>query len=88
MNTFMILSVVGVFIKEDLYSGLYSIADWGLIIFVYLSIMVPALVNILLLIRSFVIKCRGKTDNKIQEEAQLNKIEITNTQESPKISDK
>jgi hypothetical protein len=57
-NTFLILSVIGAFIYEDMPNSLYDALEWMLVILIYASIMVPALVNLLLLIYKIIMKFR------------------------------
>jgi hypothetical protein len=52
-NIFVILSVIGVFLYEDLNSSMYDISEWRLVVLIYMSIIVPAVINILLLIKTF-----------------------------------
>ncbi len=53
--TFWIFSIIGAFIKEDLSRDLYDLAEWSLIILIYSSIMIPALVNISISIKDLII---------------------------------
>jgi hypothetical protein len=52
--TFLILSIIVSFTYEDLASDLYDIAEWSIIILIYLSIMVPNLVNLVITIKYFI----------------------------------
>jgi hypothetical protein len=45
---FLIFSIIGAFIYEDLPTQLYDIAEWSLVVLIYCSIMIPALVNLIL----------------------------------------
>ena len=44
---FLILSIIGAFIYEDLPTQLYDMTEWSLIVLIYGSIMIPALVNLI-----------------------------------------
>jgi hypothetical protein len=50
VNTFLILSILGALIYEDLPTILYNTIEWILVVLIYMSVMVPALVNLLLII--------------------------------------
>ncbi len=56
--TFCTFSILGAFIYEELHSYLYNIAEWSLIILIYLSIMGPALLSIIISCKDFVICLR------------------------------
>lgn len=60
--TFLILSIIGVFIYEDLHTTLFNLADWSLVVMIYLSIIIPALTNLMILVKDlttwFIAKCR------------------------------
>lgn len=45
---FLILSIIGAFIYEDLPTQLYDITEWSLVVLIYSSIMIPALVNLII----------------------------------------
>jgi hypothetical protein len=68
--TFLILSIIGTFIKEDLSNDLYDIAEWSLIILIYSSIMLPALVNIVISIRNLIIYFKSKYVRNMEEQAE------------------
>jgi hypothetical protein len=68
LNTFLILSAVGAFIYEDLPTYLYDMMEWTLVVLIYMSIMVPALLNIAALIYRIILKCR-RTPNSIVGDA-------------------
>jgi hypothetical protein len=53
--TFCIFSIIGAFIKEDLSGDSYNIAEWSLIILIYSSIVLPAVVNIVISIKDLII---------------------------------
>jgi hypothetical protein len=53
--TFLILSIIGAFIKEDLSSDLYELADWSLVVLIYSIIMVPASVNLIISIKDLIL---------------------------------
>ncbi len=60
--TFWVLSIMGAFIKEDLSSNLYDIADWSLVVLIYSIVIVPAIVNLITTIRDIILyfkrRCR------------------------------
>jgi len=58
VNTFLILTVIVAFIYEDLPESLYDTIEWILVILIYMSIIVPALVNISILIYKIIRKIR------------------------------
>lgn len=55
-NTFLILSLMGAYIYEDLSDILYGLAEWALVILIYMSIIMPTLVNTIILIKNFILK--------------------------------
>ena len=58
-NTFLCLTIIGAFLNEDLSSNLRDVAEWAFVIFLYMSILVPALVNILFLIKNILSKLKS-----------------------------
>jgi hypothetical protein len=59
-TTFLILSVIGAFIDEDLSRTLYDLADWSLFLMIILSIMIPAVVNLFVSIKNFLTWVRAR----------------------------
>jgi hypothetical protein len=51
---FMILSILISFLDDGLPIYLYEYAEWGLIILLYLSILIPALANIIVSVRDII----------------------------------
>ncbi len=64
VNTFLILSVIGAFIHEDLPTSLYDTIEWILVFLIYMIVMVPTLVNIVLLIHNIIMKIRRPNRGK------------------------
>jgi hypothetical protein len=64
VNTFLILSVIGAFIYEDLPTSLYDTIEWTLVVLIYMIVMVPTLVNIVLLIHNIIMKTRRPNREK------------------------
>jgi cellulose synthase/poly-beta-1,6-N-acetylglucosamine synthase-like glycosyltransferase len=65
VNTFLILSVIGAFIYEDLPTSLYDTIEWTLVVLIYMIVMVPTLVNIVLLIHNIIMKIRRHNREKM-----------------------
>jgi hypothetical protein len=65
VNTFLILSVIGAFIYEDLPTSLYDTVEWTLVVLIYMIVMVPTLVNIVLLIHNIIMKIRRPNRGKM-----------------------
>ncbi len=65
--TFLILSIIAAFIKEDLSSDLHKIADWCLVILIYSSIMVPALFNLVISIKDLIIYFKTTSGQNMRE---------------------
>ena len=53
--TFLILSIIGAFIKEDLSTNLYDFADLTLVVLIYSIIIVPAIVNLIISIKDLIL---------------------------------
>jgi hypothetical protein len=53
--TFLILSIIGAFIRQDLSSDLYALADWSLVVLIYSIIIVPAIVNLIISIKDLIL---------------------------------
>jgi hypothetical protein len=59
VNVFLIFFSIGAFISEHISDTLYSLAEWNLVILLYLSIIVPALIKIILLIIDIIVKLKA-----------------------------
>jgi hypothetical protein len=57
---FLILSIIGAFIYEDLPTHLYDITEWSLVVLIYCSIMIPALVNLTLSIKGLLVFIKAR----------------------------
>ncbi len=57
---FLILSIIGAFIYEDLPTHLYDMTEWSLIVLICCSIMIPALVNLILSIKDSLVYIKSR----------------------------
>ncbi len=57
---FLMLSIIGAFIYEDLPTHLYDITEWSLVVLIYGSIMIPALVNLILLMKDLLVFIKAR----------------------------
>jgi hypothetical protein len=66
---FLIIYIIGAYIYEDLPTHLYNITEWSLVVLIYGSIIIPALVNLILSIKDLLvfIKARYYTVLETQE---------------------
>lgn len=64
-NTFCILSSFGAFIYEDLPRDLYSVTEVIVIILIYLIIMIPAIVDIGIFIKKFILYIKRRNERQI-----------------------
>lgn len=62
LNTFLILTVIAPFIYDDLPAYLYDGFELTLVVLIYTSIMIPALINISILIYNIIINLRQRTN--------------------------
>ena len=74
VNTFLILSILGALIYEDLPTILYNTIEWILVVLIYMSVMVPALVNLLLLIYKIIMKIRSQNNHEKTKEETISRV--------------
>jgi hypothetical protein len=78
VNTFLILSILGALIYEDLPTFLYNTIEWILVVLIYMSVMVPALVNLLLLIykitNKIIMKIRSQNNHEKTKEETISRV--------------
>jgi hypothetical protein len=60
INNFLTLSFIGAFISEDLPNNMNYVAEWSVIILIYLSIMGPTMINLILSIRDLTLWIRAR----------------------------
>ncbi len=77
-NIFMILSLIGAYLKDDLWGIIYKLLEIGIIALLYGSILVPASINLLFDIRIIIekFKTRGTQKAITARQPKLNAIEI------------
>ena len=64
VNIFLIQCILGTFIYEDMSTDLYEIADWSIVVLLYMSILVQALANIVYTVAELTLKCRKRKADK------------------------
>jgi hypothetical protein len=80
MINFMILSVIVAFMYDGLPKYLYEYAEWGLTILLYLSTLIPCVLNIIISIRDIISwlkrRCNRAQEQDIINETQLPTVKI------------
>lgn len=75
--TFMILTLIGAYIKEDLPYNLHEMSELIIIILIYMSITIPALLSAIILLKDIILYSIRYFTNLKEKKSQINIDQIT-----------
>jgi hypothetical protein len=72
LNSFLILTIIGAYIKEDLPYNIHESCELIILVLIYMSITIPALVNAFILLKDIILYLRRyfrKSRNEVHDES-------------------